>query len=186
MEFKRLGDSDSQEFKEAWEIYESSFPSDERRTLKLQKELIKNKKYNFFRVTNKDALVAIICDWNFGDFLFIEHLAVKENFRGKGSGKESLKEYLSKNNKKIVLEVERPENEIAIKRINFYEKNGFKLNAFGYIQPPYGKDKNPVPMFLMSYPKKITEPEFSSIRERLHIVVYGLKTNCVSRNINQI
>ena len=122
MEFIKLENSDSQEFKEAWEIYRSSFPSDERRTFALQKELIKNNKYNFFIVTKEKVLVAIITDWNFGDFLFIEHLAVRGDLRGKGFGTELLKEYLSKNKQKIVLEVERPSNEIATKRIKFYEK----------------------------------------------------------------
>ena len=175
MEFIKLENSDSAEFKEAWEIYESSFPSDERRTLDLQKELIKNKQYNFFIVLKDKILVAIITDWTFGDFLFVEHFAVKENLRGKGIGTELLKKYISKNKQKIVLEVERPDTELATKRIKFCDKNGFKLNNFDYIQPPYGKDKNPVPLFLMTYPEKINESEFSSIREKLHITVYRLE-----------
>jgi len=184
MEIIKLINEDSQEFKEAWRIYESSFPSDERRTLDLQKELIENKQYNFFMVLKDKILVAIITDWNFKDFLFVEHLSVEKDLRGKGIGTELLKEYLSKNKQKIVLEVERPETNIAIKRIKFYEKIGFKLNDFDYIQPPYGKDKNPVPLFLMTYPKKITESEFSSIREKLHIVVYGLGKPLLGDQIN--
>ena len=140
MKFIKLENAESQEFKDAWEIYESSFPLDERRNLGFQKELIKNKQYNFFIVTKDNILVAIITDWNFGDFLFMEHLAVNKDLRGKGIGTELLKEYLSKNKQKIVLEVERPENEITAKRIEFYEKIGFKPNDFDYIQPPYGKE----------------------------------------------
>ena len=184
MEFIKIENSDSQEFKDAWEIYESSFPSDERRTLKLQKELIKNNQYNFFIVTKNNVLVAIITDWNFEDFLFVEHLAVKEDLRGKGIGTELLKEYISKNKQKIVLEVERPETEIATKRIKFYEKIGFNLNDFDYIQPAYGKEKNPVPMLLMTYPEKITDSEFSTIREKLHIVVYELQKPLLGDQIN--
>ncbi|MBU1975243.1 MAG: GNAT family N-acetyltransferase [Nanoarchaeota archaeon] len=184
MEFIKLENSDLQEFKEAWEIYRSSFPDDERRTLELQRELIKSKQYNFFMVTKDEVLVAIISDWDFGDFLFVEHLAVKEGLRGKGIGIELLKEYLSKNKRKIILEVERPETEIATKRIKFYEKIGFKLNDFDYIQPYYGKGKNPVPMFLMTYPKKISESEFSTIREELHIIVYGLEKPLLGDQIN--
>ena len=184
MEFIKIENSDSQEFKEAWEIYEGAFPSDERRTLELQKELIKNKQYNFFIVTKDNVLVAIITDWNFEDFLFVEHLAVKEDLRGKGIGTELLKEYLSKNKQKMVLEVERPETEIATKRIKFYEKIGFDLNDFDYIQPTYGKDKNPIPMFLMTYPEKITKSEFSTIREKLNIIVYGLEKTLLGEQIN--
>jgi len=184
MEFIKIENSDSQEFKEAWEIYESSFPSDERRTLELQRELIKNKQYNFFIVTKNKVLVAIITDWNFGDFLFVEHLAVKEDLRGKGIGTELLKVYLSNNKQKIVLEVEKPETEIATKRIKFFEKIGFNLNDFDYIQPPYGKDKNTLPMLLMTYPEKITESKFFTIREKLHIVVYRLEKPLLGDQIN--
>ena len=184
MEFINLENSDSQEFKEAWEIYESSFSSDERRTSELQKELIKNEQYNFFIVIKNNILVAIITDWNFKDFSFVEHLAVKKDLRGKGIGTELLKEYISRNKQKIVLEVKKPEDESAVKRIRFYEEIGFKLNNFDYIQPPYGKDKSPVSMLLMTYPEKITQFEFSSIREKLHITVYGLEKPILGNQIN--
>ena len=175
MEFIRLDDPYSREFKKAWEIYESSFPPDEKRTLELQRELSRNSQYRFFVILKGNALVAIITDWDFGDFLFVEHFAVKEEFRGRGIGAELLKEYLSRASKEIILEVERPDTEVAARRIKFYERAGFKLNRFDYIQPPYGKDKNPVPSFLMTYPEKISESEFFSIRERLHTTVYGLE-----------
>ena len=184
MNFKKIENSYSEEFKEAWKIYESSFPSDERRDLKSQQKLMKNKSYNFIIVLKNNILVAIITDWDFGNFLFVEHLAVKGDLRGKHIGTELLKEYLAKNKQKIILEVERPETEIAAKRIKFYEKIGFELNTFDYIQPPYGKDKSPVPMFLMTYPKKISGFEFSSIREKIHIVVYGLQKPLLDGQIN--
>lgn len=182
--FKKLKNSDSQEFKEAWNVYDSSFSSDEKRTLELQKELMKNKQYGFFIVTKDAMLVAIITEWNFGDFFFVEHFAVKEDFRRKGIGTELLKEYLSKNKQKVVLEVERPESDIATKRIRFYENVGFKLNSFDYIQPPYTKDKNPVPLLLMTYPANISQTEFSSIRQKLHIFVYGLEKPLLDNKIN--
>ncbi|MBI4980910.1 GNAT family N-acetyltransferase [Candidatus Woesearchaeota archaeon] len=180
MKFVKLNHPDSQEFREAWEIYESSFPLDERRALGLQKELIKNKLYHFFIALKNKVLVAIITDWDLGNFLFVEHLAVKEEFRGKGIGTKLLKEYTSKNKQKMVLEVERPDNELARKRIRFYERIGFKLNTFDYLQPSLGKDKNPVPLFLMTYPDKINNSEFSSTRKKIHTIVHGLKNPLLS------
>jgi GNAT superfamily N-acetyltransferase len=175
MELIRLEDPGLQEFKEAWQIYVDSFPSDERRALELQKEAIKNKKYNFSAAINDGVLVAIIAYWNIGGFLFLEHFAVIQDMRGKGIGTELLKRHILANKQKVVLEVERPETEIAIKRIGFYERIGFRLNDFKYVQPPYGKDKNPVPMLLMTYPDKVFESGFLLIRGRLHTVVYGLE-----------
>lgn len=75
----------------------------------------------------------------------------------------------------IVVEVERPNTDITQRRIEFYKKVGFKLNKYDYIQPPYGVGKNPVPMFLMTFPNKIKESEFILIRKKLHSDVYGLK-----------
>ena len=173
MKFKKIENSNSEKFNEAWSIYESSFPSDERRSLESQLKLMKNKLYNFFGVFEKNVLVAVIAYWNFGNFLFIENLAVKTELRDIGIGTRLLEEYLIKNKKKIVLEVERLSNKIAIKRIKFYKKIGFKLNKYNYIHPPYGKGKNPIPMFLMTYPKTINKSEFSLIREKVHTTVYG-------------
>jgi len=175
MKFIKIENSDSKEFKEAWKIYKSSFSSDETRSLKSQLKLMKNRLYNFFIVFDNDLLVAIITGWNFNNFLFVEHFAIREELRGKGMGTRLLKEYISKNKQKIILEVERPDNEVAIKRIRFYEKIGFKLNKYDYIQPSYGKNKSPVPMFLMTYPENINESEFSSIRRKIYKVVYGIK-----------
>lgn len=175
MKFQRIKNIDSNEFKEAWKIYESSFPPDERRTLELQKKIIINPQYSFLIVTKSNVLSAFITNWNLGDFLFVEHLAVRADLRGKGIGTELLKKYLSQNKQKIVLEVEKPENEIAVKRIKFYERLGFNLNHFGYLQPSLGEGKNPVPLLLMTYPIKITAAKFSLIREKIHLIAYGLK-----------
>lgn len=175
MKFIQLKDSNSSEFKEAWIIYESSFPANEIRTLKQQKEILKNRSYHFLAVFKDKRLAAIIAYRRFKDFLFLEHLAVKKELRGKCIGTELLKEFLLGKKQKVVLEVEKPKTDIANKRIGFYERIGFKLNPFDYIQPAYSIDKSPVPMLLMTYPEKITTKEFLMIREKLHRIGYGLE-----------
>ncbi|MFH1174019.1 MAG: GNAT family N-acetyltransferase [archaeon] len=174
MEFIHIRSVDAQEFKAAWTIYLSSFPSDERRTLAAQKTVFDNTAYHFFVVCEDDRVVAVLTTWTFKKFFFVEHLAVARGFRGKGLGTKVISSYLAHKRKKVVLEVELPKTELAMKRIRFYTKRGFVPNAFAYIQPSYGKDKDPVPMFLMTYPEKINGSEFSSIREKLHTIVYGL------------
>lgn len=175
MEFIKVEDSKSKHFKESWKIYNSSFPSDEKRDVNMQVKLFDNATYSFYSVYEGKILVGIIAYWKFEDFLFVEHLAIKENCKGKGLGTMVLKKFINEKNGKIVVEVERPKTKIAQKRIGFYERAGFQLNKYGYIQPPYSKDKNPVPMFLMSFPKKIDESEFLFIRKMIHSIIYGLK-----------
>ncbi len=166
---------DSEEFLEAWKIYEDSFPSDERRTLEAQKKVMNLKEYSFFVVMENNNVIGLITEWNFGSFSFIEHLAVKKELRNKGNGSRLLKSFVSEKEEFVVLEVELPEDEISKRRIGFYERVGFKLNDFDYIQPSYGEGKSPVPMLIMTYPKKITEKEFLDIREKVHKKVYSLE-----------
>ncbi len=176
MKFIKLKKTNSTEFKEAWKIYEEAFPEDERRNLKDQTKLMEeNKFYSFYGVIKEENLVAIIAEWDFGTFRFIEHFAIKKNLRGKGIGTELLKNYLPQKENKVVLEVERPKDEISKKRISFYERLNFFLNSFDYIQPAYDENKKPLPMFIMSYPNPLSKEEFKLIRENLHLKVYGLK-----------
>jgi ribosomal protein S18 acetylase RimI-like enzyme len=174
MHLRKIHDLSSEEFKQAWKIYEYSFPEDERRDLTEQKKLMQNRKYSFFVAEKGGEVLGILTSWNFNDFEFIEHLAISSEMRGRGYGTELLKLFLARTELSVFLEVEMPETEIAIKRIRFYERIGFRLNKYDYIQPPYGEGKKPVPMFIMSYPKLIGKDEFSDIREKLHIQVYGL------------
>lgn len=173
MQLKKISSLNSKYFKDAWRIYKSSFPADERRPTSKQKKLFACPLYNFYSICEKNILLGIVSEWNLKDFLLIEHLAIKEGYRGTGRGTYLLKEHINNKNK-VIVEVERPKNNISKKRIRFYEKIGFKLNKFGYMQPPYGKGKKAVKMFLMSYPREINKSEFQLIRKKLHKTVYGL------------
>ncbi len=173
MHLIKIHNSDSKGFAIAWELYESSFPSDERRTLSAQREVFNDGRYDFFTVEIDEEVVAILAVWDLGDFLFIEHFAVIERLRGSGVGTKLLQEYLSMKNKKIVLEVEHPKTVIAKKRIRFYERLGFNLNSFEFIQPPYDKNKDSVSLLLMTYPGGVDESVFSLIKQKLYSIVYG-------------
>ena len=154
MKFRKITSSHSEDFNEIWELYESSFPPDERRDLEKQIKIFHEEAYTFYAVYANGLFIGIMAIWNLGKFVFIEHLAVKEKLRGRGFGAGLLKDFITQRNKKIVLEVDRPNTRAAKRRIKFYEKQGFKLNKYNYIQPPYNKDKNSVPLVLMTYPKE--------------------------------
>ncbi|MDD5340622.1 MAG: GNAT family N-acetyltransferase [Candidatus ainarchaeum sp.] len=175
MKLERV-DAGSEHFRGVWELYESAFPPDERRDLGRQNALFKRPEYLLFAALDeKNTVAGFLSLWEFGGFVFMEHLAVQGHMRGKGFGTEIIKAYMSGCKKNVVLEVERPGTEIQKRRIAFYERLGFKLNHHDYIQPPYGPGKNPVPMRLMSYPGTISEKEFPLLRKDIHLVVYGLK-----------
>jgi hypothetical protein len=76
--------------------------------------------------------------------------------------------------KKVLCEVAKPSRcKDAPKRILFYKRMDFRLNRYNYVQPPYGRGKKAVPLYIMSYPKKLGRKEFLKAREIIHRIVYG-------------
>ncbi len=169
MIFKKINQKDFS--KEIRDIYEESFPSDERRDLESQIKLLDNKRYDFKAIYENNSLIGLIACWDLEDFLFIEHFAIKKELRGKGIGTNLLKQYINK--KRVVLEVEQSKSELNNRRIKFYERLGFYLNYYDYIQPSYGKNKKPVPMYLMTFPDKLDNIGFLSLKKNIYKIVYG-------------
>ena len=143
-------------------LYATSFPKEERRCFNELFQLCDDKTVPF-------AVATALCDgdfagfitlWKFDKFLYIEHFAVVESMRGCGIGGKILENIIAKYREQpIVLEVEIPSNNLARRRIGFYEKYGFNIwESVDYVQPPYEADGQNVPMKLMS--RNIPTPSF--------------------------
>jgi ribosomal protein S18 acetylase RimI-like enzyme len=181
MRFNLEKDIKNPSFKKSWRIYENSFPEDERRNLLQQEKLLNKKGYSFYSIEDKKEIIGLLATWKLDKYFFIEHFAIKEDFRNKGLGQKIIEKYLKSINAFAVLETERPEaNQMAERRIGFWERSGFILNKYNYIQPSYSADKKPVPLFLMSYPQKLNKSEFENIRNKIHLNVYGCKKPILS------
>lgn len=163
------------DFEKIWTIYEEAFPHNERRSWDLQIDIQNNPAYDLYPLWDAERIIGLIGTWDLDDFLFIEHYAIDNKCRGQGYGKSFLKRIIEETDKTIVLEVEKPENEISIKRIEFYKGLGFHCNPYNYLQPSYGKGKDLVPLLVMSYPQAIVEDDFDGIRDRLYREVYKHK-----------
>jgi len=159
----------TEEFSKFWEIYDSSFPEDEKRDIQTQRKLLSNNKYKIILYDNKNGeMVGFVALWMLGDIVFLEHLAIKKEFRGRGYGTKILKDIKQKFPGKVVLEVEPPKDETTIRRIKFYKKAGFHFNEHHYVQPPLGRKKKPVPLKIMSYPKPVPQEKFDYLVRYLH------------------
>ena len=134
-------------------------------------------------MTDDNQVIGLLGIWQFKKFNFIEHFAVREDLRGQGLGSQMIQDYAKSDAKPIVLETERPKTKIAKRRIGFWQRNGFILNEYDYIQPPYSPEKYPVPMFLMSKPHPLTPEEFESYRTSIHTAVYERKSPLVKIKI---
>ena len=74
----------------------------------------------------------------------------------------------------IVLEVEKPETDLSIRRIGFYRRCGFSLCEKEYIQPAYRKGGEELPLFLMYTGTDTLDPQFETVRDNIHRKVYGV------------
>ncbi|WP_379164204.1 GNAT family N-acetyltransferase [Paenibacillus sp. sgz5001063] len=162
-------------FDEIYAIMEASFPDTEIRTFMGQKALLDHPCYQLHtELDTEKRLQAFLAAWEFPELSFVEHLAVHPKVRGSGIGKKLMQTYLSGSDKPVVLEVELPESEIAARRIGFYERLGFYLNPYDYVQPPLREGQADLPLRLMTYPRPATKQEFLKFREILYTEVYNV------------
>lgn len=161
------------DFDEIYGLMETSFPDIEHRDKEGQKDLFNDDAYQVWIVRQDDGtLGGFLTTWVFDSFRFAEHFAVNPSLRGHGLGKEMLMDWLDSSSLPAILEVELPENEIARRRIGFYERLGFRLNTFAYLQPPMQKGKDDLPLYIMSYPAALTAEDFMPWKEILYTRVY--------------
>lgn len=165
---------DMEDFGKVYELMEESFPDDEYRSFGAQKALLENPLYSIYSIYDDMCNInAFVCIWVFDEFIYVEHLAVSKKYRNKGLGSDILRELDKKFQKMICLEVERPDNIIKRKRIDFYKKNGFFLSTYEYLQPAYSEEKNVVSLFIMTTGREIDKAQFEKIRFVLYSQVYG-------------
>ncbi|MBO5371574.1 MAG: GNAT family N-acetyltransferase [Lachnospiraceae bacterium] len=161
-----------QDFKQVYDIMEASFPKDEHRPYNEQKALLDIKEYQIYVEKEDKRIKGFLAVWEFDEVCFIEHFAVNSAYRNKGLGAKMIKELCNQIPKRVCLEVELPDTEMARRRIGFYERNNFYYNAYSYMQPSISIGRNPIPLRIMTTNGKITEEEFLEIKELLYRRVY--------------
>ena len=159
-------------FDEICDLLEEAFIPDERR--EFNSDLLSRDNFNLMAAIYKEELIGFRTLWKFDDFIFNEHAAVKAHLRGQGMGTVLYKKTFDLYPEMLfVSEVERPDTEIASRRIEYNQRLGYHLNLYNYIQPPYSKEKPPVPMYINSYPRPITEEEYTEIKRTIYENVYS-------------
>lgn len=174
MTFKRLNTLENPEGIYAQNLYLNSFPSDERRDLKKWADISKNEP-DFFNcvVLDKNAPVGLLTYWTMPKFAYVEHLAVDPSLRGNGIGAQIVRTFCQDIKQPVVLEVERPDNEIARRRIAFYQRCGFRLWLNDYMQPPYREGDELLPLYLMAYGNLSEEIHYIPVRNEIYKRVYN-------------
>ena len=166
-------------FEQFFVLMENSFPTTERRDREGFSEELSRERFHLMCDTVEDKLVAVLTYYDFDEFIYVEHFAVNSEERGHGVGSDMMKHLLSDaDGKTVVLEVEPPsDGDIARHRIAFYERLGFVLNNYEYIQPPLMKGEPSIPLMIMANPNLLSSEGFEKIRDTLYKEVYGIMNN---------
>jgi ribosomal protein S18 acetylase RimI-like enzyme len=154
------------------ELYEEAFPKEEQRPWDWQQRLIAAGKIRVMRIVKEEAHFAgFVFYWHLPTFNFIEHFAIHADARGGGAGSRVM-QLIEQQLKTIVLEVEPPETEQAIRRIKFYERLGYQTFPDTYEQPSYYPEFSPLTLCLMYKGFPPGTASFQHIKEQLYKYVY--------------
>lgn len=166
------------EFEQVYRIMEASFPPDEHRPYEEQLELLENPNYQIYVAKEDDNSLEIqgfMAMWQFENISFIEHFAVDSKYRNTGLGSRMLCEIKEHLSRRICLEVELPDNDMAKRRIQFYKRNGLYYNDYPYIQPAISKGHNSIPLRIMTSGGVVIQSEYREIRDILYRDVYKVE-----------
>ena len=136
-----------------FQSYISSFPEDERRDENDFWAIFNNPNAQVLSISENKQPIGYLILWQVLDFIFIEHFEVFENFRGKSLGSKIL-------------------NDIAERRVKFYQRNHFEILDKNYIQPSYGIGKNPLNLWLMG---TFTPKNMEKYIHEIYKIVYQKK-----------
>ncbi len=154
------------------QLYQSAFPEAEQRSEPALISMSETNRLLSLNTIDIDHLfVGLFNYWNLGSFFYIEHIAVVSNKRNMGIGSEIMRNFTK--NGIVVLECELPLNDLAKRRILFYQKLGFQTYPFPYTQPPYSHDKPSVPMLLLTNSTDLSEETFKRVSAKIAESVYS-------------
>lgn len=160
-----ITDLQSSAFHRCMELYETSFPPEERKSIPRIKTLLEQQVYRLYAVELVTQCIiigfALIMFCDEPAFLFIDNIVIDNALRGKGLGSDLIRKLAViqiPQSLGIFLEVEKPElavdkedQSIRTNRMNFYQRLGFiPLKDINYYFPVHSGD--PLPLFLMFKP----------------------------------
>ncbi|MDR2009325.1 MAG: GNAT family N-acetyltransferase [Bacteroidales bacterium] len=172
----QLTDNNGKDWENAIKIYNEAFPAEERRPAEQHAQLLKNDpSYCFYIIKNESDIIGILITWKLDGVIFMDYLATISNTRNKGYGKKIVQKLQSISEYPIILEVELPDNELAQRRIGFYERLGFSIVDTNFFIPKFNNPGEKLPMYLMSFPSPINKETAEIIIKEIHSKIYGLK-----------
>ncbi|OCN03780.1 hypothetical protein A4S06_04220 [Erysipelotrichaceae bacterium MTC7] len=164
-----------QQYKEAYALLVEAFPVSEIRPYEFIEKKLQTRMVEFLGYVD-GTLKGVFLIWKLHDFIFIENFAVAKQTRGEGIGSKMVSLLKQKYPKQtIILEVEKPFDQVSQRRVAFYQRNAFHLFETTFIQPQINRDKNIHPLCFMSYPKPLDETMYQTVLNEVFTNVYEVK-----------
>ena len=158
------------------DLYLSAFPAEERRDVSdLVRLMCGEPRFHVLAAYDEAGFAGFITYWDFSAFRYVEHFAISDACRGKGYGGAVIEHVKSATDLPILLEVEPPVTEQAVRRIRFYEKHGFCVSDYDYRQPPYRDGDEELVLRLMTTQSESRGRVTASMVETLRREVYGVQ-----------
>lgn len=186
MKFVDISETDERTKSEFWELYESAFPTNERRTTAMFDETLKSPEFCPICIFDEvGEFCGLFCIWQFEKYVYGEHFATVPEKRNCGLGAEIFAETMKNivGERRFVFEVEKPETPIAARRIEFYKRLGCVMNELYYVQPPYAIDEEPLELRIMSYPSGLSRAEYGEYLDCVYPRSYALAFRLYDLNI---
>lgn len=170
--FRRLTSAADPAFERAMELYAQSFPLHEQRMPDSQRAILSCPSYHFDVIFDGAAFVGDILYWRADGFAYVEHFCINQALRGQGYGQRALHALCAQGGV-VILEIDPPTDDVAVRRQSFYERCGFVKNEYAHIHPPYRAGNSGHKLVIMSWPRAITRQEYDRFNSYLKASVMG-------------
>ena len=155
---------------EAWELYEKSFPYNERWNAEGYDRAFGDPNFEADGIWRGDEFIGILFHWGADGYRYVEHLAVSPALRGQNMGSAALSAFCRKVGR-VILEIDPPVDAVSRRRQNFYERADFTANPHPHIHPPYRPENSGHALVVMSRPRPLTKDEYAAFAAYLADVV---------------
>ena len=168
MNIERITNTEHPLYQKAMELYRISFPSHEQRESNSQVQILSQEAYHLDVVCNEGKFIGEVLYWEVAEFLYIEHFCILPSMRNKHYGQKVLK---AMQKKSLILEIDPPLDEMAVRRKGFYERCGFVENPYRHVHPPYHAENHGHNLVIMSFPRMLTADEYKHFNHYLQDTV---------------
>lgn len=169
MELINIIPSDSKLWEQAWRLYTESFPEHERRRISSHVRAVEDPDFHTEVAIENGNLLAILFYWTTGSgMVYIEHIAVNPQMRGRGIGSDILCDFMARNRKRtVLLEIDPPVDITSEQRLAFYERSGFRNTGFVFNHPSYQKNGLCHDLLVLAHTSDISGEEYARFVEFL-------------------